>query len=57
MNENSLRNIEQHKKLREEVEKISKQEQVKRVANRLYAGQQKHKDHSTTRRHNAHERK
>lgn len=38
MNENSLKNIEMHRKLREEVQQLTKDEQVRRVTNRLYAG-------------------
>lgn len=58
MNENSLKNIEMHRKLREEVQKLSKDEQVKRVTNRLYAGKPMENDKKaiTIQRHKTQDR-
>lgn len=60
MNENSLKNIEMHRQLREEVQKLSKDEQMRRVTNRLYAGKEMEKTKKPTiitKRHKTQERK
>lgn len=56
MNENSLRNIQMHKQLRDEVQKLSQEEQIQRVMNRLYSGKEKEKK-TPKKQHKLQERK
>lgn len=58
MNENSLRNIELHKQLCDEVQKLSQEERIRRVTGRLYSGKEIDKGKKATiTRHKIHERK